>query len=52
MDCTQPTVYLHDLMTLSKRITDLFQAEIEELTPEEFAYYLAHGSLEIDAELN
>ena len=31
---------------------DLYQAEIEELTPEEFSYYLAHGSLEIDAELN
>ena len=52
MACTQPTVYLHDLMTLSKRTTDLFQTEIDELTAEEFAYYLAHGSLEIDAELN
>ena len=31
---------------------DLYQADIEELTPEEFSYYLAHGSLEIDAELN
>ena len=52
MDCTQPIVYLHDLMTLSKRITNLFQSEIEELTPEEFTYFLAHGSLETDAELN
>ncbi len=31
---------------------DLYQSEIEELTAEEFSYYLAHGSLEIDAELN
>ncbi len=51
MDCTQPTVYLHDLMQLTT-ITDLFQTDLEELTPEEFAYYLAYGSLDTDAELN
>jgi len=28
------------------------QDSLEELSPEEFSYYLAHGSLDCDAELN
>lgn len=27
---------------------DLYQTEIEELTEEEYAYFLAHGSLDTD----
>lgn len=52
MDCTQPTLYIHDLMLLHKAPDGVFQAEIEELTDEEFSYFLAHGCLETDAELN
>jgi hypothetical protein len=29
-------------------MTDLYQTEIEELSEEEYSYFLAHGSLDTD----
>lgn len=33
-------------------MTNLAQAEIEKLTPEEYSYYLAHGELDSIQKLN
>lgn len=35
-------------LTMTELNRDLYQSEIEELTEEEYSYFLAHGSLDAD----